>query len=123
MTDRDKQVVPNLHWFVNEQGLPLVTDVTGNGTSYKAFLFFTNERVAQLHRDQSTLETRWQLRSSELADELIELCEHQSSNYDVFMFDPQAVEGTELHPVTADEMKMIIEDHVGAGEWNIEQYY
>ena len=49
--------------------------------------------------------------------------EQQSGKYDVFMFDPQAIEGTELRPATADEVKMIIEDHIGAAEWNVKQYY
>ena len=115
--------MPQLYLFVNEQGFPLITDVTGNGQSFVAFLFFTGEKSAQLHRDQSTLEARWQMTSSESADEFIEICDRESSEYDVFMFDPQAVEGTELHPATADEVKIIIEDHVGANEWNTEQYY
>ncbi len=115
--------VPRLYWFVNEQGLPIVGDVAGNGQELATFLFFTSEDSAQLHRDQSTMEGRWQLTSSELANELIELCEQQSGNYDVFLFDPLAVEGTELHPARLDEVKMIIEDHVGASSWNISQYY
>jgi hypothetical protein len=114
-----QRAVPELFWFVDEEGAPMVLDTGGGGRNLFVFPFFTGQAAAQRYRDQSTMGGEWRLTSSTSADEIVGLCERHAGAYDAFAFDPQAMPEEGLRPATLDETKAIVEDHVGSHAWDL----
>lgn len=111
--------VPTLYWFADEHdNAVLFAITTETREAYELFAFFTSEQLAQTYRDQSTMEAKWILNSSEDADELIRLCEN-NAHFDAFIFDSPAIQGSVGQPVRLSEVKEIIEDNVGHDSWDL----
>jgi len=114
-----QRTVPELFWFADERGAPMVLNTGGGGRNLFVFPLFTGRDAAQRYRDQSIMGGQWRLTSSSSADEIVRMCERHAGDYDAIAFDPQAVPEEGLHPATLDEAKAIVEDHVEARAWRL----
>lgn len=118
MDETDTRKVPSLYWIVNEAGRPIVLVGGSGGNTYDFFPFFTTREKAQRHYDQSYMQNK-RITSSEDADELTQLVREQEPLYYAFLFNIGGVEGQDARPVAAEEVVAIVEDNVGAGEWDL----
>ena len=110
--------VPPLYWVVNEAGTPVVLEAGSGGATYDFFVFFTAREKAQRYYDQSYMQNKL-ITSSEDADELKQLVQEKAPLYHAFLFDIAGVEGQDTQPVLAEEVVAIVDDNVGADEWDL----
>lgn len=114
----DRPKVPPLYWIVNGEGRPIVLEVgTEGGDKLDLFPFFTTRQNAQTHYDQSYMAGK-RITSSEDPEELGEIVEAAPSYY-AFLIDVAGMPDQDAQPLLAEEVSQIVEDNVGASEWDL----
>ncbi len=115
----DQGRVPPLYWIVNEAGRPVVLEGgVASGEKFDFFPFFTTRENAQTHYDQSYM-TNKRVTSSDDPAELKEIVEGAAPDYTAFLIDVAGVPGQDAQPLLAEEVVRIVEDNVGASEWDL----
>jgi hypothetical protein len=106
MSHESTQLIPSLHWLVDEENRALALDLR----RAKVFCFFGSRLNAETFERVLDAPSDWILVGSKSANYLIELCERASRDgYTAFALDPPPNYGGWFPTWTLEEFETIIE--------------